>query len=585
MGSFLSSSKPTADKEFKNFYDIIDYISTYYILTADFKSLRKLTEKEYCDKLIVVTADIIKNNFNNNEIMFLAQRIKGGLEVNEMTKENYTHVTHDQLNDLDVRNDLNKDIKKKRVCIGIAKFYIKIAHVFASIVMTINPTYTYKDEAGQTVEVGMMEKDKIPAGVDKVVNKFNICDNRIRALKRGLDENSIDGKTTMNPKICDINLDKDGNVKSLADEPGISQLDKLYFDDKYDYSNGTFTGMSDATKYQYRKDLAQFYKAFSGKEGDLPQEITQFSEIKLRDYSMNQGCQNEELLKQKITLSKNEQVFVNYASHLKNTIQRAADNQSKLLKVINNLFAYVKDPYTGKTKIRVNPKLTDSLLQQNVELTRNLIIRLYVQCEMDYLEGVKLYEVIIQSKIYETTGRRLNNLKMEANKLLDESRNALKPVENKPMFNRPPTESTSDSSMSDMTVESPELRPGMPPIARQERPELRPGIPPIARQEVPPTRQEFPAASLSQEILTEQPLRLQPHPNVGLQPLNVGLQPPNVGLQPPPNVSLQPLNVGLQPPNVSLQPPNVGLQPNNRPIVEPHTFQQQPGRGIYLANV
>jgi len=452
MGNFLWTPKQSADKEFKNFYEIVDYISTYYILTADFKSLRKLTEKEYCDKLIVVTADIIKNNFNNNDIMFLAQRIKGGLEVNEMTTENYTYVTQDKLNDLDVRNDLNKDIKKKRVCIGIAKFYIKIAHVFASIVMTINPTYTYKNETGQTVEVGMMEKDKIPVGVERTVNKYNICDNRIRALKRGLDENSVDGMTTMNPKICDINLSREGSVKSLADEPGISQLDKLYYDDIYDYSSGTFTGMSEATKRQYRKDLEQFYKAFSGKEGELPPEITKFSEILLRDYSKKQGCQTGELLKQKITLSKNEKVFMDYANHLKNTIQRAADNQSKLLTVINSLFSYVKDPYTGKTRIRVNPKLTDSLLQQNVELTRSLIIRLYVQCEMDYLEGVKLYEVIIQSKIYEITGKRINNLKMEANKLLDESRNAMKPVENKPMFNRPPpvqeTESTETSSDS-----------------------------------------------------------------------------------------------------------------------------------------
>jgi hypothetical protein len=356
---------------------------------------------------------------------------------------------------LDVRNDLNKDIKKKRVCIGIAKFYIKIAHVFASIVMTINPTYTYKDETGTTVEVGMMEKDKIPVGVERTINKYNICDNRIRALKRGVEENSIDGKTTMNPKICDINLSRDGSVKSLADEPGISQLDKLYYDDVYDYSNGTFTGMSDATKSQYRKDLEQFYKAFSGKEGELPPEITKFSEILLRDYSKKQGCQTGELLNQKITLSKNEKVFVDYANHLKNTIQRAADNQSKLLTVINNLFSYVKDPYTGKTRIRVNPKLTDSLLQQNVELTRSLIIRLYVQCEMDYLEGVKLYEVIIQSKIFEITGKRINNLKMEANKLLDESRNALKPVENKPMFNRPnpPLEKVEPNSIEDATEE------------------------------------------------------------------------------------------------------------------------------------
>ena len=31
---------------------IIDYIATYYILTMDFQSLRKLYDIEYCDKLV-----------------------------------------------------------------------------------------------------------------------------------------------------------------------------------------------------------------------------------------------------------------------------------------------------------------------------------------------------------------------------------------------------------------------------------------------------------------------------------------------------------------------------------------------------
>ena len=58
-------------------------------------------------------------------------------------------------------------------------------------------------------------------------------------------------------------------------------------------------------------------------------------------------------------------------------IQTAADNQSKLLDVINDLFTYVIDPYSGKQKIRVNPKLTEESLQKCVEKTRKLIIDLY----------------------------------------------------------------------------------------------------------------------------------------------------------------------------------------------------------------
>ena len=78
-----SSTNSSAEKEFNNFYDIIDYIATYYILTMDFKSLSKLSEKAYCDKLVVLTSDIIERYFNNMEITYLAQRIKDGVEVDE----------------------------------------------------------------------------------------------------------------------------------------------------------------------------------------------------------------------------------------------------------------------------------------------------------------------------------------------------------------------------------------------------------------------------------------------------------------------------------------------------------------------
>ena len=185
MGNIASTnSNKSAEKEFNNFYDVIDYIATYYILTMDFKSLSKLSEKAYCDKLVVLTSDIIERYFNDMEITYLAQRIKGGVEVNDLSKEKVIFINKDNLESLDISNDAQKGIKKKRVCIGIAKFYVKVAHIFAAIIMTINPVYTYKDATGQTVKTGMLEKDKIPKNVNRKLYKLNICDNRIRALKK-----------------------------------------------------------------------------------------------------------------------------------------------------------------------------------------------------------------------------------------------------------------------------------------------------------------------------------------------------------------------------------------------------------------
>jgi len=428
MGNISSTNinaKSNNDKQFDNFYQIIDYIATYYILTMDFKSLSNLSNKEYCDKLVVITSDIIKNYFNDIEITYLAQRIKNGEEVNDLTKENVMFVNKDKLESLDIQNDSKKTIKKKRVCIGIAKFYVKIAHIFAAIVKTINPVYVYKDENGVMVKNGLLEKDKIPKNVQRKLYKLNICDNRIRSLK-SMDTNEETKEVNLHPKICGMNLNKDGSVKTLQDEPGINELLQLYLDDNYDYSNGTFTGMSESTKKQFEKDLKTFYTTFTGNT-EMPPEIKKFSDIKLRDYNNKNSCQGQNpVFKQNYILSNNDKLFVEYAKNIQSMIQSASNKQSELLNVINELFIFVNDPYSDKKKIRVNPTLTEDKLQKIVEKTRNIIIELYVKCEMNFVDNLKVYEAIVESKILETTKKQIENLENKATTIINETKKTVK---------------------------------------------------------------------------------------------------------------------------------------------------------------
>jgi hypothetical protein len=102
-------------------------------------------------------------------------------------------------------------------------------------------------------------------------------------------------------------------------------------------------------------------------------------------------------------------------------IQTAANNQNKLLGIINELFIFVNEPYGNKKKIRINPKLTEESLQKIVEKTRNIIIELYVKCELDYVNGIKLYEAIVESKILETTKNQIDNLEKKATTILSET--------------------------------------------------------------------------------------------------------------------------------------------------------------------
>ena len=411
MGNSSTKSKKNGNKSFKDLYDVVDYIATYYILTMDFQSLKRLTEKEYCDNLVVLTGDIIKKYFNDLDITYLAQRIKNGAEVNELMKEHATFLTKDQFDTLDIKNDKNKSIKKKRVCIGIAKFYIKIAHLFAAIVTTINPVYTYKDSNGINVEVPLMEKNNIPKNVSRSLKKINICENRINSLRnRQTDVGLGNNQEIINPNICSMNLNTNQTVKTLADEPGIRELMNLYLDDNYDYSTGVFTGMSASTKAIFLKDLKTFYTAFTGKT-DMPSEYQSFSDIKLKDFNAMNGCQGHEPAYGKAyTLNKNDKLFVKYAENIKNMMKTATMRQNELLEIINTIFTNVDDSYSGKQKIRINPKLTEDILQATVVNARQIIIKLYVGCEYDFVEGLKIYEAIVNSKIIQTTESQVKNL-------------------------------------------------------------------------------------------------------------------------------------------------------------------------------
>ena len=434
MGNTPSSSNNNAEKEFENFYDVVDYIATYYILTMDFKSLSKLSEKEYCDKLIILTADILEKYLNEQHITYLEQRVKDGVEVNTLNNEKFLFVDRDVFEDLDISHDtklgIKQNIKKQRVCIGIAKFYVKIAHIFAAILMTINPVYAYTDSVtGLTMKTTLLEKDTIPKGVTKEVLKLNVCDNRISALrnKEIIDEET--GKATLQPNICDLNISDSGFEKNLSDEPGIPELMQLYFD-KYDDRTGTFTGMTSESEVVFRRDLQKFYTAFTGNQ-TMPPEITTFSDIKLRDYNKQPNCIGPDpKFRTRAKIGLKDDLFKEYAKNIKNMIQTAADNQTKLLEVINDLFTYTLDPKTQKRVIRVNPKLTEESLKVAVEKTRKYIMELYVKCETDFENGVKLYEAIVESKNAEILPRQIEILNEESDKLLQ----SVRPLPEQPAF-------------------------------------------------------------------------------------------------------------------------------------------------------
>ena len=417
----------------KSISQIIDYVATHYILTMDFKSLTKMYDKEYCDKLVILTSEIIDRNFTDMEITYLAQRVKNGVEVNETEKDKFMFFDKDELQKLDIQNS----IKKKRVCIGISKFYIKIAHIFAAIVMTINPVYVYKDVDGSTVKASLNEKGKIPKNVPRDIYKLNICDNRINSLQNTTAKSVVEEPVpvveqnaggifnnddiTINPTVCSINRNDKGELKTLIEEPGIQELEELYFDDKYDFTTGKFTAMSDATRKVYNEDLQIFNGIFSDNN---PEQIppSKFSDIKLKDYGKSANCIGDNpKYKTPVKGKLSNYLFAKYAENLKQMIRKTNTNQTALIEVLNQLFVYSVNPQTNKKQIRVSPDLTEDKIQEIVIETRARIIKLYLTCEVDYTKGINIYEAIVDNQILETAKNQTINLANLEEKLVNES--------------------------------------------------------------------------------------------------------------------------------------------------------------------
>jgi hypothetical protein len=398
-----SSLKP------KSISQILDYIATYYILTSDFKSLKKLHDKEYCDKLVVLTSDVVERHFTEMEVTYLAQRIKNGVEVNEEETDSFMFMNDGQMTDLDIHNS----VKKKRVCAAISKFYVKIAHIYAAIVTTINPIYVYKDENGNTEKVNIMDKKKIPTNAPRDIYKLNICENRIQSLNKKSMEVDASGNVSVAPDFCGVNTKEDGSIKSLAEEPGIPELEQLYYDE-YDFETGKFNKMSEETKKVYMKDLAIFNEVFSGNKDS---SVQKFSDIKLRDFSKVESCRSTSLRK-KYQGTKSDKLFRNYADNLKKMIYNANRNQEALLTIVNQIFVYTIDPHTNARKIRIHPTLTEARLKDIVVEARALIVKLYLTCEMDYVNGLKMYEAIVEQKILDTAQIQIAKLSKISEELI-----------------------------------------------------------------------------------------------------------------------------------------------------------------------
>lgn len=437
MGNAPSSSNKNTKSKL-SLINHIDKIAAKYILTPNFSDMKNLTNEKYCNKLVILTADIISKNVSDKDLVYLKQRLQKGNIINEMANESVLHIRKDKIGELDVK----QSTQKKRMCIGIARFYIKIAHVFSAIVTTVRPQFENLDRSGS----GIMDSSnldnyryyddyhyhgdskylnpKIPkkqyyydGGNSKKSKTNTLCNNRLSSLKIKKSNLDDENKVIIQPNFC-----SDKQKKNLSRELGIPELEKLYYD-KYDFTTGKFTSMKDETKKQYMKDLELFYKTFTGNK-DMPKDIKKFSDIALRKYNRHPSCKLSNSKSQvKITGSLNDQLISNYANHVSSMTKNMDSKEDELLEVIKKLFSLYQDPKTKLKHYIINPNLNNKLLDDIVKNTRNIIVNLYTQCENDFSTGVGIYEQLIEKKMKDTTQSQIETIREKKQEILSQNFN------------------------------------------------------------------------------------------------------------------------------------------------------------------
>lgn len=441
----------------------LNEIATDYILGQNFQDMVKLTNSKYCDDLVIITSKILKKSFFSKQIQTIYQSVVVGSD------------SQTGVGSIASMNDLNEPIsneKNRQMCIEIAKYYVKVAHLFAAIITTLNPVFSWKSSASSSrailsphipepppqsqaptdadadadvavednVAITALEnKQYIPEMAKNVkVENLNFCNSRISDLI-DMEEISdlIDGKNSIQnkddtgvksteseikikTKLCSSNLnniDSVGRNKTVYDLPGFAELTRLY-NDKYNASKGRFDRMSAKSKEDKKRNVDLLYTLFTG-DPKPPKDIKNFRDIPLHSFSDTADCSNiDSLLNKTYTGTTKDKLFVDYVEQIKKMIYESNMIRNSLLEIIDSIFvsntdsgeAPIKEDPESRMKYMIDPELTYERLNELITESRKIILKLYVNCEKNFIYTLKILQAIIETQMFETGQRQIREL-------------------------------------------------------------------------------------------------------------------------------------------------------------------------------
>ena len=168
----------------KEIVEKVNEVAANYITNLSIPDMEALLDEEYCKKVEVITSKVFLDRVKMHEVDVLIQKTSKGEKINQKETNDVAIVVHKDNEHMKQR----EKFLKKQYCQSIAKFYIKIAHLYAAVVKTIDPQfdngnndlfslYGINDDTTDSMKKNSEAKNAV---MSDVFNGF--CFQRIRAL-------------------------------------------------------------------------------------------------------------------------------------------------------------------------------------------------------------------------------------------------------------------------------------------------------------------------------------------------------------------------------------------------------------------
>jgi len=342
----------------------INRIATEYILGMNFQDMMNMQTEAGCNKTSSIVDNILQTQISDEEIKTIYDSDVFLFPENNDTK-----------------------IDKNMMCKDIARFYVKIAHLFAAIITTVNPKYQYIDSEGNTISVPILEKNLIPSEfVDNatIIYGKSFCTERMEILSKGIDQKSL--------KIPYCKLNSMLTPFDMA--PGIKELGEL-FKDQYDESTGTYV-MSSYSAKQYKDVIDQFYKVMYGE--NLPDNMSlTFETLKEPEYDMNHGCYET-------YMDIDGKIFSEFKENIMLMKKNIQSDSAKIFAILPEIFDLSVKP------VSLNKSLSRENIQPIITRTRELIAKMYYNCENYFQQGLQLFRNIVYQSLIESSNKNIKDL-------------------------------------------------------------------------------------------------------------------------------------------------------------------------------